>query len=154
MLSLWLNHQNVFTKQSLLTGYGATMSTTLSTHSSYTELSVLPGHVLGLWLWAVQLQNLLQKTDSSFFYQQGTILACCGAKVNRKRITEKYPCAVLHTAQFMFINSKEWWGVYLNERTSSLVTGEKEKVMLEHSKSKSFEHFYLASTGTCARLLY
>lgn len=60
--------------------------------------------------------------------------------MNRKRITENYPCAVLHTAQFMFINGKEWWGVYLNERTSSLVTGEKEKVMLEPSKSKSFEN--------------
>lgn len=38
---------------------------------------MVPGHVLCLWLGALQFQNLLQKPDSSFLYQQGTVLVSC-----------------------------------------------------------------------------
>lgn len=41
------------------------------------EPSVSPGHVLCVRMWTLQLQNFLQKSHSSFFYQQRTILACC-----------------------------------------------------------------------------
>lgn len=43
----------------------------------------LPGHGLGLRLGALQLQNLLQKPEASFFDQQGAVLVSCRWKEER-----------------------------------------------------------------------